>query len=259
MMNRRSFVAVALAFAVATAPVVAHAAGPVKLPKQPLVEVTKIQVKNVVFVNGQLVANATVTLKVLGETLKRNIQIPLTLGGLPGGDCDILNLSLGPINLNVLGLVVNLDNCNNGPITVDITGDDSGLLGQLLCGLAGGLLDGINLGDLLGGLTPAQLLALTDGLTDLLNGLFKEILNTPLTSVGGLAANGGCSILNLTIPQGLQLSLLGLNVETSAICLTITAQRGALLGDLLCGLTDGTNLLNLKDLQKLLRNILKGL
>jgi len=60
------------------------------------------------------------------------------------GNCDILNLSLGPIDLSVLGLNVALDNCNNGPVTVDVTADPrGGLLGSLLCGLADGNLNGL--------------------------------------------------------------------------------------------------------------------
>jgi hypothetical protein len=56
--------------------------------------------------------------------------------------CDILNLSLGPIELDLLGLVVALDNCEGGPVTVDITAEPGpgNLLGNLLCGL-GGLFD----------------------------------------------------------------------------------------------------------------------
>jgi len=59
------------------------------------------------------------------------------------GTCDILNLSLGPVDLNLLGLEVHLDNCANGPVTVDVTGQTGpgNLLGNLLCGVAG-LLDG---------------------------------------------------------------------------------------------------------------------
>ena len=61
-----------------------------------------------------------------------------TVTGTQGGACDILNLSLGPVNLNLLGLVVNLDNCNNGPVTVDVTAvpGAGNLLGNLLCNLA---------------------------------------------------------------------------------------------------------------------------
>jgi hypothetical protein len=62
------------------------------------------------------------------------------------GTCAILHLELGPLNLNLLGLVVELDNCANGPVTVDITGvtGPGNLLGNLLCELLGG--GGINLG-----------------------------------------------------------------------------------------------------------------
>ena len=34
------------------------------------------------------------------------------------GDTDILNLSLGPVDLNLLGLDVQLDDCEGGPVTV---------------------------------------------------------------------------------------------------------------------------------------------
>jgi hypothetical protein len=55
-----------------------------------------------------------------------------------------LSLALGPVDLNLLGLRVELDNCNDGPVTVDITADPAGgLLGSLLCGVAN-LLNGGN-------------------------------------------------------------------------------------------------------------------
>ena len=52
-----------------------------------------------------------------------------------------------------------------------------------------------------------------------------------------------CSGSSLNLALGpINLSLLGLNVDTSPICLDITAQQGGgLLGDLLCGVA---NLLN---------------
>jgi len=270
MMKYRPMVAVALVFALATAPVAAHAAAPAQ-PKPtaitpPLVTLESLVVDSIDLVGGQLVATATATLNVVGQTVTRVVHIPLTLGGTPAATadtCDILNLSLGPINLNLLGLIVNLDNCNNGPITVDITGDDSGLLGQLLCGLAGGLLGPIDLGgllDILDALGAAEGLTVTGILTDLLNQLFEEILSTTPTPTGG-HANGICPILDLEIPQGLHLSLLGLNVDTSPICLEISAQEGPgnLLGNLLCSLTDllnnRGNTLNAQ--RVLIRNILR--
>ena len=62
---------------------------------------------------------------------------------LRGRDCAILNLELGPVDLTLLGLNVRLDDCNDGPVTVDITARRGQLLGNLLCGLLhgrGGLL-----------------------------------------------------------------------------------------------------------------------
>jgi hypothetical protein len=46
-------------------------------------------------------------------------------------------IELGPLDLNLLGLRVEVDNCANDPVILDITANPArGLLGQLLCGLA---------------------------------------------------------------------------------------------------------------------------
>ena len=45
---------------------------------------------------------------------------PSAVSGVTG---NILHLSLGPVDLNLLGLDVHLDNCHNGPVTVDISAD----------------------------------------------------------------------------------------------------------------------------------------
>lgn len=66
--------------------------------------------------------------------------------------CDVLNISIGAIDLNVLGLVIHTD-----PIALEISGDEAGPLGAAIClvlnavGSIIGLLNAI-LG-LLGGLT----------------------------------------------------------------------------------------------------------
>jgi hypothetical protein len=62
------------------------------------------------------------------------VQAPTVLPPVPAGICTVLDLVLGPIDLNVLGLMVHLDRVQLR-ITADPTG---GLLGSLLCGLAGG-------------------------------------------------------------------------------------------------------------------------
>jgi hypothetical protein len=69
--------------------------------------------------------------------------------------CDVLFLQLGPISLNLLGLNIQIGGGPEGtlPIVVEITADPSGgLLGSLLCSLAGGLPLG-ELGDLIQFLT----------------------------------------------------------------------------------------------------------
>ena len=54
----------------------------------------------------------------------------------------------------------------------------------------------------------------------------------------GIPRGDACPILDLALGP-INLSLLGLNVDTSAICLEITAiPGGGLLGDLLCGITN---------------------
>src|SRR3954471_24958559 len=54
--------------------------------------------------------------------------------------CQVLRLVLGPLHLDLLGLVVDLyGKTHNDPVIVTITAQpDKGLLGQLLCGIAGG-------------------------------------------------------------------------------------------------------------------------
>lgn len=65
-----------------------------------------------------------------------NVVMPVSVAN---ATCDILNLQLGPLNLDLLGLVVDLDQVN-----LDITAQQGQgkLLGNLLCGVAG-LLDGV--------------------------------------------------------------------------------------------------------------------
>jgi hypothetical protein len=75
---------------------------------------------------------------------RQNVAMPVANINVPNGGegvaaqqavCDVLNLTLGPLDLNLLGLMVHLDQVN-----LDITADPAGgLLGQLLCSLAGGL------------------------------------------------------------------------------------------------------------------------
>ena len=124
----------------------------------------------------------------LDQVFSQPLGVTGLLGGHQNGVCNILNLELGPIDLNLLGLEVALDNCDDppGPITVDVTAHEGeGLLGDLLCGLTGGvdvggntggLLDRIDgligrLDDLLTGLDQVS------GLTDRLEGIIDQLGN----------------------------------------------------------------------------------
>jgi len=58
---------------------------------------------------------------------------PQQTSQLPSGQCKVLNLVLGPLYLNLLGLIVQLNK-----IELDITANPTGVLGSLFCSLAGG-------------------------------------------------------------------------------------------------------------------------
>lgn len=99
---------------------------------------------NVQFVNQNgvvtLVGNLTGTLTnaagtVLGSVNNLPINLPVTGAG-PTGSCSILDLTLGPLHLNLLGLVVDL---NQVHLTITGQTGNGQLLGNLLCGLANAL------------------------------------------------------------------------------------------------------------------------
>jgi len=81
---------------------------------------------------------------VLG-TVSQALTLPLSSAQVQG-DCTILHLVLGPLDLNLLGLMVHLDQ-----VVLDITAQPGpgNLLGNLLCAVAN-LLNGNNLNGLLG-------------------------------------------------------------------------------------------------------------
>jgi hypothetical protein len=110
------------------------------------------------------------------------------------GTCRILNLILGPLHLDLLGLVVDLyGQTMRDPVRVRITGEPGhGLLGDLLCSLAGGgnvtslaqlrsLLQSLGVS-----LTDAQLQSLLTqlGIGDLAGGLSQLDLQRILARLG---------------------------------------------------------------------------
>ena len=67
-------------------------------------------------------------------TVVRNVSFPVRIGATT---CDILHLELGPLDLDLLGLIVHL---NKIVLDIDAQSGAGNLLGNLLCGVAG-LLD----------------------------------------------------------------------------------------------------------------------
>ena len=96
---------------------------------------------------GKLYSVGTLTGKAKGakKVTKHNVQMPAAVSNaasasqLPpiAGACQVLNLVLGPINLNLLGLSVRTNQIN---LRIDAVPGAGNLLGNLLCGITG-LLD----------------------------------------------------------------------------------------------------------------------
>jgi len=144
--------------------------------------------------------------------------------------CDVLTLNLGPLHLEILGLVIDLSR-----VVLTIKADSNGgLLGSLLCGLAGGA----------GTASAAKLNSTAKRLTKAAkaNGLNRGVAGFQVQAPPGLTQAPGtvCTILDLVLGP-LDLNVLGLLVHLDRLRLTITAVRGGgILGDLLCGLAGGT-------------------
>jgi hypothetical protein len=88
-------------------------------------------VNNAIVATGNLVGSVYKGGNLIG-TVNQTVQIPV---GSLNGTCTVLTLTLGPLDLNLLGLQVHLNQ-----VVLTITANPAeGILGQLLCSLAGGL------------------------------------------------------------------------------------------------------------------------
>jgi Na+/H+ antiporter NhaB len=150
--------------------------------------------------------------------------------------CPVLDLTLAPLDLNLLGLMVHLDQ-----VHLTITANSNGgVLGSLLCGLANNRFS-----------PQAIVLNWTQAATQ--SGLATKgvtmsvplYVNTSSTGTKTLSIASTksplaiCQVLNLTLGP-LDLNLLGLMVHLDTVHLTITADsNGGILGSLLCSLAGG--------------------
>jgi hypothetical protein len=148
--------------------------------------------------------------------------------------CPVLDLTLAPLDLSLLGLMVHLDR-----VHLTITADSNGgILGSLLCGLAGS-----------GRLSPQTIVlqftkaVQQSGLaTKGVNfgvGLYQTTSSTGTktlsTSPHGISPMAICTVLDLALGP-LHLNLLGLIVDLNRVHLVITADDTSFIGGLLCGL-----------------------
>jgi hypothetical protein len=87
-------------------------------------------------INGVLSAVGTITGNlitsagtIVGNTITQAVTLPVAVNG----SCPILNLTLGPLDLNLLGLVVHL---NQVVLNITAQPGNGNLLGNLLCSVA---------------------------------------------------------------------------------------------------------------------------
>ena len=211
-------------------------------------------VTSVSVVSGHLVAAGTATANINGQTYTvpfNNVPVNISLAANQAGAgvCPILDLMLGPISLNLLGLDV-----ETSPICLTITAfDQGGLLGDLLCSVANLLNNGLPLSNILAGqgigalpgLTAGQINSLLGGLANLLNGALANLKEAVLTLITQVNQGNTCAILHLELGP-LDLTLLGLevvldNCANGPVTVDITGITGPgnLLGNLLCQLLGG--------------------
>jgi hypothetical protein len=244
-------------------------------------QVTSLDVVRFGLQNGQIVA-LTRLRDSTGRVLTA-VPIPVQNARVSGASgatrlhqlnsCRILHLELGPLDLNLLGLRIQLNR-----VVLDITAErgPGNLLGNLLCAVAG-LLDGnptaglaALLNRILGILNPnpfsgapvvgtatrggtvtqvasADVARFTGrrgnlfAITRLRDTAGAVIATVPIpVRAGGarLAQGPSCLILRLVLGP-LDLNLLGLRIQLNRLVLDITAQPGPgnLLGNLLCSIT----------------------
>jgi len=189
------------------------------------INITGVNLEGVAYdaVNQVLTATGgTVTGTIAGlpfTTDIENFELQLLQAGDAG--CSVLDLQLAPIHIALLGLHV-----DTSPICLNITAfRGQGILGDLLCGLAGGNLGG------LGGLANVLDQALGGN-------------TSPPTAATQDVCTGETEVLHLVLGP-VDLTLLGLNVHLDncdngpvEVCVSATANEG-LLGSLLAGLAGG--------------------
>jgi hypothetical protein len=197
-----------------------------------------------------VVAHGVLTSRVEGAGQSQVARKQVTFAvAAQAGRCHVLTLTLDDLQLDLLGLRVDLSEVNLRIFAVR-RGEGSGVLGRLFCALSRSTLR-------LRGASAASVdreQAVAKQIVRSLNSRLEDHPMRAFRATAQLSADDGaqaaqttpsCRVLNLILGP-LDLNLLGLVVElygpnrTSPITLTITSFPGqGVLGDLFCGLSGG--------------------
>jgi hypothetical protein len=202
-----------------------------------------VQIKRFAVDGRKVVARGVLTSRVEGAGQSQAARRNVTLGVVAQrGRCHVLTLTLDDLQLDLLGLRVDLSEVNLRIYAVR-RGEGSGILGRLFCALSRST---IRLGR---GASAAQAEKVVRSLNTRLKHRPMRALraSATLSDAGAQAAQAApsCRVLNLILGP-LDLNLLGLVVELygenrrSPITLSITSFPGqGVLGDLFCSLSGG--------------------
>lgn len=143
---------------------------------------------------GRVVATYTSAAGEVTSVAKRTtarVQVTRRVLQGTGRTCTVLRLVLGPVNLNLLGLEVDLRAANGGPIILTITANRrGGILGQLFCSLSRRNILGRNAAATARRLNSAMMGS---------EGLATGGLGAPLTVATSEIQQVTCPILNLVL------------------------------------------------------------
>lgn len=203
-----------------------------------------VQIKRFAVADRKIVARGVLTSRVEGagqaQAARKNVTLAVQA---QAGRCQVLTLTLDDLQLDLLGLRVDLSEVNLRIYAVR-RGEGSGVLGRLFCALSRST---VRLGR---GASVAQ----AQKVVRSLNTRLEDRPMRAMRATATLESNDGaqasqtapsCRVLNLILGP-LELNLLGLVVELygenrrSPITLSITSFPGqGVLGDLFCSLSGG--------------------
>jgi hypothetical protein len=202
------------------------------------------QIKRFAVVDRRIVARGVLTSRIEGAGQSKAARTPVTFAvAAQAGRCHVLTLTLNDLQLNLLGLNVDLSEVNLRIFAIR-QGEGSGILGRLFCALSR---SSIRLGR---GASVAQAQRVVKALNTRLEDHPMRAFRATAVLAGDEGASAAqapetCQVLKLVLGP-LDLNLLGLVVQLygenrqSPVTLTITATRGGgVLGDLFCSVSGG--------------------